>query len=127
MVGTADIYKNFYSVISSNLVTDAEVIPADVDDIASFPHIVLNLPSLPKQIETFERYMRNGSIEIEIVAENVQSVSELYDEVENILFDNKSSLTVQSISAGESNVIEIEKGGKHVYSYVLPISFRFKR
>jgi len=128
----ADIFKEFLSVIKTNLSTSGvKVTNAFVNDTAQFPQIVINAPSLPRTREAFgtetKAYNRDGELEIEVFAVTTKAVVELVDDVENAIFSHLDSLSVQNISLGESSVGQIDVGGTSVRVIVIPIAFTFSR
>ena len=128
----ADIFKEFYSVIKNNLSTSGvKVTNAYVDSIAQMPQVVIHAPSLPKQRARFGTsalaYDRDGDIEIEIFATTMKQLVELVDDVENTVFSNLSSISVENVQVGESTDATFELSGSHVRVMLLPFAFQFKR
>lgn len=128
----ADIFKEFYSVIKNNLSTSGvKVTNAFVDDVAELPQVVIHAPSLPKNRARFGTsnlaYDRDGEVEVEVFATNMQALVELVDDVENTVFSNLSSITVENVQVGESTDATFELTGKNVRVMLLPFSFQFKR
>jgi len=128
----ADIFKEFYSIIKANITTSGvKVTNAFVDDVTVLPQIVIHAPSLPKSRESFGTnalsYNRDGDIEVEVYAANMQALVELVDDVENSVFANLSSFGVTDIILGDSNDGTFELQAKSVRVMLLPFSFKFKK
>ncbi len=126
----ADIFKEFYAVINSNIITNGvKITNAFVNDIAEFPQIVVNPPIMGRERHSFgtSTYKRDGEIDIEIYANTTKAAVELYDEVENLIFSNLDSLSVKNINAGDSNVVNIDVSGKTVKGLTIPLSYMFRR
>jgi len=122
----ADILKEFYNLIKTNI-NGVTVTVAYVDDLGSIPQIVVNTPKLPKNIDTFDLYNRSGSIDIEIYSSSIKSLTNIIDEVEDLLFTNKNSLGVQSLTVGDGSIASVDLTQKRIHTVTLPFSFRFKR
>jgi len=124
----ADLFKEVYALLNGSLAT-AGVTVADAfsDDIADSLQIVINAPIMPRKKLGFEVYDRSGSIELEVYGPKMQSVVELHDDIENTIFSNLTSLSVQNVELGESSPAQIESGGNYVHVIVIPISFHFIR
>lgn len=128
----ADIFKEFLSVIKTNLTTSGvKVTNAFVNDTNQFPQIVVNAPVLPRTREAFgsesKAYKRDGELEIEVYATTMKGVVELVDDVENAIFTHLDSLSVNNVSLGDSSVGQIEVGGTNVRVIVIPVAFTFSR
>jgi hypothetical protein len=128
----ADIFKEFYAVVKNNITTTGvKVTSAFVDDTAEIPQIVVNAPMLPKNRNAFGTtpgaYDRSGEIDIEVYGGSMKQVVELVDDVENTLFTNLGSVSVQNIQLGDSTTAQIELGGKFIHVIVIPIAFKFVR
>jgi hypothetical protein len=128
----ADIFKEFFSVIKTNLTTpNVKVTNSFVEDVAEIPQVVINPPSLPRNRLAFGTatgaYDRSGDLEIEVYGNSTKQVVELLDDVENAIFSNLSDLSVQNIEIGEGSIATIESGGKQVRVIVIPLAFKFVR
>lgn len=125
-----DIFKEFRAVIVDNIATPGvKVTNAFVDDVAEFPQVVINAPSLPRERDSFGtvNYKRDGEIEIEIFATKMKSVVELVDDVENAILSNLDDLSVQNINIGSSTNASFQLSQSTIHTLVIPISFIFRR
>jgi len=126
----ADIFKEFYKVIKDNITTPNVVVTnALVDDIKKMPQVVIDAPSISHKREGFgnKYYDRSGDFEINIYATKMKDVVELVDDVENAIFSNLGSLSVQNLSIDDSDIMHFQSGGQFVHSITLPMTFTFKR
>lgn len=128
----ADIFKEFLAVIKNNITTpNVKVTNAFVDSYDRIPQVVVHAPSLPKSRARFGTsplaYDRDGDIDVEIYAKSMQQLVELVDDVENAVFSNLDSLSVQNVQVGEGTDGNFELTGKTVRVMPLPFSFQFKR
>jgi hypothetical protein len=128
----ADIFKEFYAVVKNNIsTTGVKVTSAFVDDTTEIPQVVVHAPMLPRQINAFGTtpgaYDRSGELDIEVYGNTMKEVVELLDDVENTLFTNLASISVQNVQLGDSSPAQIEVGGKNVHVFVIPIAFKFVR
>ena len=128
----ADIFKEFYAVIDTNITTTGVTITnAFIDDTASFPQVVVHPPKVPRAREAFgtetKSYNRAGGIDIEVFAGSMKNCVLLHYDVENAIFSNLSDLGVQNVEVGDSSDVNIQVGGKTVHGLLIPISFKFSR
>ena len=127
----ADIFKEFRAVIKDNILNNVKVTNSFVDDVAVLPQVVISSPMLGRERNAFgtepNSYIRDGELDIEIFASTTQTMTELVDEVESSIYNNLSELSVQNIEFGTSTPALIEVGGKMVKTYVIPVSFMFRR
>jgi len=126
----ADIFKEFRAVIFDNT-TGVKVTNSFVDNITQMPQVVINAPQLPRNRNAFGTtpgaYNRDGEFEIELFATKMQNLVELVDIVEDAIYSNLGSISVQNISLGDSTPASIEVGGKYVHTMVIPVAFTFRR
>lgn len=128
----ADIFKEFLAVIKDNIsTTGVKVTNAFVDDVEKIPQVVVHAPSLPKSRARFGTsnfaYDRDGEIEVEIYANSMKQLVELVDDVENAVFSNLSSLSVENVQVGEGADGNFDLTGKTIRVMPLPFGFQFKR
>lgn len=128
----ADIFKEFLTTIRDNIATPGvKITNAFVDDIAQMPQIVINAPMMPRTRNAFGTtagaYDRSGEFDIEVYGVKMKDVVELVDDVENTIFTNLGTLSVQNISLGDSSPADIDVGGKSVHIIVIPVAFKFVR
>jgi len=127
----ADIFKELRAVIKNNISSTVKVTNAFVDDIAQFPQVIIHSPIVPRERQSMgtesKSYNRNGSIDIEVYAKDTKSAILLHDEVEEILFNNQNSISLQNISIGDSSMVNIDVGGKIVRGFVIPLNFMYSR
>lgn len=128
----ADIFKEFYAVVKNNLSTSGVKITSSyVDDLTQLPQIVINPPMLPRNRSAFgttaEAYDRSGEFEIEVYAKSMKAVVELVDDVENTIFSNLTSLSVQNVRLGDSSPAQIEQSGSFIHVIIIPVAFKFRR
>lgn len=124
----ADIYKELYALLNTTLATPNVIISDSFsEDIADSVQVVLNPPVMPKTKMGFELYDRSGTIEIDIYGPKMQSVIELHDDIENTIFSNLTSLSIQTPQLGDSTVGEIQLSGKNIHTVTIPLSFTFIR
>ena len=123
-----DIFKEFYALIKSNT-SGVKTTNAFVDDIAVMPQIVVNMPVLPRNRETFgtTTYDRSGEIDVEIYGTSMKQLTLLIDEIDDLIFNNLDQLSVQNIKLGESTIGSFDMNAKTVHTFTLPFSFTFKR
>lgn len=127
----SDILKEFRAVIKNNLVTSGvKVTVSFTQDDANLPEVVISTPSVPRVKEAFGTdsvaYLRDGSIDIELFATTKKSLTELFDDVEQAIFNNLDELSVQKVELGESNDVSFDLDGKTVHTVALPISFKLR-
>lgn len=126
----ADIFKEFLAVVKANITTTGvKVTNAFVDDIAQLPQVVIDAPSVPRDRLTFGTtyYKRDGSFEINIFAKTMKGCVELVDDVENAIFSNLDSISVQNVTVGDSSPSHFELGGGFVHNIIIPISFNLRQ
>lgn len=122
-----DLYKELYSILSNNLTLVNEVSAQNPDVELNKPAVVLSMPSLDRMSERFNNGdSQNGTMEVEIIALTVEDTLKVADEVENVIYNNKSNFTVDDFNLGESNVVPIDVAGGFYYSYIIPVEFIYR-
>lgn len=126
----ADIFKEFLAVIKDNITTpNVKVTNAFVDEVTQMPQVVIDAPGMPRQRLSFgtSSYDRSGDFEINIFAKTMKGCVELVDDVENAIFSNLDSLSVQNVQVGDSEPAHFELNNQYIHNIVIPVSFTFKR
>lgn len=127
----ADIFKELRAVIKDNILTQGvKVTGSWTEDSGNLPEVVISTPNVPRIKEAFgtesPAYLRDGSVDIEIFAKTKKSLIELYDDVEQAIFNNLDDLTLQKINLGESSDASFELLGKMVHTITVPITFKLR-
>ena len=131
MVHSADIYKNFVSVIKP--ITGFKITQAFIDDFIETPskkfqnQIVITPPQLPAVNYSFDDNSYNGdsTITIEIFASKLKDATTAYDLVCDKILSNKSAFIVQIRGLGDTSSSSVNAGGTNIHIVPIIVSFGF--
>ena len=127
----ADIFKELRAVIKDNILTQGvKVTGSWTEESGKLPEVVISTPNVPRIKEAFgtesPAYLRDGSVDVEVFAKTKKSLIELYDDVEQAIFNNLDELSIKKVEIGESSDASFDLGGKIIHNTTLPLSFKLR-
>ena len=123
----SDLFKYFLTRIKTNLTTpNVKVTNSFVNDEAALPQVVISIPNVQKNRARFGTgttvYDFEMTIDISIYTKKAQTLSELLDEVQAILYEHCLSEDIRDIQIGSSNDLYFQNEGINVHAQTLPLT-----
>lgn len=134
MAKPTDIFKEFYALIKDNIsnfdgaVTSSFINENNKPNKKIMPQIVVHAPVVPRAGETMGNglWNRNGHITIEILAFSSRETKELVEQVDEIVFNNLGSLSVQKVDLEVDDSISTMVGERQATQQLLTFNFTNK-
>lgn len=123
----SDLFNYFLARIKTNLTTPGvKVTNSFVNDDAKLPQIVISIPNIQKSRARFGQgtsvYDFEMTLDISIYTTKAQTLSELLDEVQSILYEFCLSEDIRDIQIGVSNDLYFQNEGINVHAQTLPLT-----